>query len=994
MMSKLKLIGALVASCAVVATAQEQLPNLTNQTPAARFTVTGLVWAPNPGDASICLWGDDKLAAMSFTVDDNCYGNVAWWRQTAEQYGFKVTWFLITDRITKASNSGFDGTWAQWREVAAAGHDLQSHTAWHLHTELPEWTGIDDEYRIAQEQINANIPGYKCDFLAFPGGANSYLNNRTNAATYYAANRGGSGFNAPNKIDYFAVKCQGWPQGDPTTNAAFANPDSLFNAANLNYYRAWAIYLNHLVNDYSAMTPMLNYIDSNQTNLWLCTFSEGAKYGQERDTATLTVTSNTADRIVMMLTDQMLDSRFNYPLTIKVRVNNNWPGVSAVQAGIPVEAKIVEYAGNKYALIKAVPDRGEISLASGTTTEFTATPTSGWTPLTVSFTDSSTIVGITNRFWDFGDGFTTNTAAAGVTHTYVSAGTNTVQLIVSGATETGTNTQAGLIRVTLPIAPSAGFSVFPASGTVPLAVDFTDTSTGSITNRFWDFGDGATTNTTATSVSHTYTATGTNTVNLIVSGPVGASTNTAVVTVTLPVAPIAGFSASPLAGIAPMVVTFTDTSTGSITNRFWNFGDGSITSTVATSVAHTYTFAGDKTVQLIVSGPSGVSTNTQSNVISVVSGSTGSLIVYDSFSSATGMPMVAGWAPAGWNTDSTTANDAGGYIKGGSLTNSGLPASEGNSFGLGARTADYWLNFTPTTLAVGETIYFSYIEKYNVIPAAGVTGAGGYVRLGNSTQAVSVATGIVTSRGSAGIPATSNAGFGLGTTSKTFTNAPSIGTSGTYDMVATYFIVASYTRGAGATDGSFKMWVNPDSATFGTATPPTATLSMASTVNAAKFDKLLIASGGSGSFPSDWQLDEVRIGTAWASVAPGVISAPVEDSNGDGIPDSWSTLHFGGPTNANPHALAANGMNTILEAYVSGLNPTNPASRFEVSKDRNTLGWNATSGRVYSVYWTTNLLNGFQPLETNILWPQSSWTDTVHGVQGDGFYKIKVQLGQ
>ena len=75
-------------------------------------------------------------------------------------------------------------------------------------------------------------------------------------------------------------------------------------------------------------------------------------------------------------------------------------------------------------------------------------------------------------------------------------------------------------------APVAGFSASPTSGVSPLAVTFTDTSTGSITNRFWDFGDGATTNTTATSLNHTYASTGTYSVSLIVSGTGGASTST------------------------------------------------------------------------------------------------------------------------------------------------------------------------------------------------------------------------------------------------------------------------------------------------------------------------------------------------------------------------------------------------------------------------------------------------------------------------------------
>ena len=72
--------------------------------------------------------------------------------------------------------------------------------------------------------------------------------------------------------------------------------------------------------------------------------------------------------------------------------------------------------------------------------------------------------------------------------------------------------------------PVANFSAAPTSGTAPLSVAFSDTSTGSITNRFWDFGDNSTTNTTGTNVAHTYAA-GTYAVSLAISGPGGASTN-------------------------------------------------------------------------------------------------------------------------------------------------------------------------------------------------------------------------------------------------------------------------------------------------------------------------------------------------------------------------------------------------------------------------------------------------------------------------------------
>src|SRR5262249_50627172 len=66
----------------------------------------------------------------------------------------------------------------------------------------------------------------------------------------------------------------------------------------------------------------------------------------------------------------------------------------------------------------------------------------------------------------------------------------------------------------------------PTSGVLPLTVSFTDNSTGTITNRFWDFGDGSSTNTTATSFTHAYVLASTNTVLLTVAGPVGTNTLT------------------------------------------------------------------------------------------------------------------------------------------------------------------------------------------------------------------------------------------------------------------------------------------------------------------------------------------------------------------------------------------------------------------------------------------------------------------------------------
>jgi PKD repeat protein len=81
-----------------------------------------------------------------------------------------------------------------------------------------------------------------------------------------------------------------------------------------------------------------------------------------------------------------------------------------------------------------------------------------------------------------------------------------------------------------PSAPTAGFTAVPTSGTAPLTVAFTDTSTGGPTSWSWAFGDGGTS--TARNPSHIYTSTGTYTVTLTATNAQGSSQETASVVVT------------------------------------------------------------------------------------------------------------------------------------------------------------------------------------------------------------------------------------------------------------------------------------------------------------------------------------------------------------------------------------------------------------------------------------------------------------------------------
>ena len=249
---------------------------------------------------------------------------------------------------------------------------------------------------------------------------------------------------------------------------------------------------------------------------------------------------------------------------------------------------------------------------------FSATPLSGAPPLSVTFTDSST-GSITSWQWDFGD--TATSTLQNPVHLYAAAGSYTAKLTVTGPGGTNTKTQTSYITVNpvAPVAPVANFAATPLSGAPPLSVTFTDSSTGSITGWQWDFGDTATS--TLQNPVHLYAAAGSYTAKLTVTGPGGTNTKTQTSYITVnpvaPVAPVANFSATPLSGAPPLSVTFTDSSTGSITGWQWDFGDAA-TSTLQNPV-HIYAAAGSYTVKLTVTGPGGANTKTQANYLVVTS---------------------------------------------------------------------------------------------------------------------------------------------------------------------------------------------------------------------------------------------------------------------------------------------------------------------------------------------------------------------------------------
>lgn len=246
---------------------------------------------------------------------------------------------------------------------------------------------------------------------------------------------------------------------------------------------------------------------------------------------------------------------------------------------------------------------------------FIYSPSSGTLPLIVQFTDTSQN-NPTSWSWDFGDGSTST--LQNPSHIFNNVGNYNVTL--TARNNLGSNTSSHTISVTATtsvLIPVSSFTYNPSSGTVPLTVQFTDTSQHSPTSWVWNFGDNSTS--TSQNPSHVFNIAGTYNVTLTASNTAGSNTTSHSVTVTSSVtSPVAAFTYSPSSGPAPLTVQFTNTTLNTPTSLLWNFGDTQ-TST-SSSPSHVFNNAGTYNVLLTAANSAGTSSISNTVTVTTVTG--------------------------------------------------------------------------------------------------------------------------------------------------------------------------------------------------------------------------------------------------------------------------------------------------------------------------------------------------------------------------------------
>jgi YVTN family beta-propeller protein len=234
---------------------------------------------------------------------------------------------------------------------------------------------------------------------------------------------------------------------------------------------------------------------------------------------------------------------------------------------------------------------------------FTEDVKSGVAPIKVNFTDKSQYATTVN--WDFnGDGIIDKSSTPGnQTYTYTTPGTYVVNQTAINVN--GTNSTTDTISVTKAIIPVKANFTFSANY---LAVQFTDTSTGTPNNWTWDYGDNSGSN--AKSPSYTYSNAGTYNVKLTVKNADGITDSiTKSVTVTAPPLPSAlkinDFKADVASGHEPLTVHFSSDVSGSPTMWTWKFEKSGTQSFKVGTATHTFMQDGIYDVALTVKDAKG-----------------------------------------------------------------------------------------------------------------------------------------------------------------------------------------------------------------------------------------------------------------------------------------------------------------------------------------------------------------------------------------------------
>ncbi len=302
-------------------------------------------------------WPEFKKAAITYTFDDGCSNQFAIAMPMFDKFGFKMTLFTVTDWSTK--------NWTDLRKAASLGDEIASHTVTHPHLNTLSKDKQEIELKNSKEAIDANIPNEKCLTIAYPY---CVAGDIPLCEKYYIAARGCQGqiekSTPENFMNISSIICGNL--GSLKTTDDFTK--KFEQTASLN---GWCDLLIHGIDNDGGYSPLpstvlqesLEYLKDHKDTYWVDTFLNTVCYIRERNDVSIKESSKKDDSITIQVTDTLDNTIYNYPVTIRRPLPENWQAAKVTQKDKSANSSIVQVDSTKYIMFDVIPDKGEVVLS-------------------------------------------------------------------------------------------------------------------------------------------------------------------------------------------------------------------------------------------------------------------------------------------------------------------------------------------------------------------------------------------------------------------------------------------------------------------------------------------------------------------------------------------------------------------------------------------------------------------------------------------------------
>ncbi|WP_170292425.1 polysaccharide deacetylase family protein [Mycolicibacterium grossiae] len=298
----------------------------------------------NLGATSITTWKDGKRAVYMLAFDDNLPSQLDNAVPMLEERDLVGTFYVVPGSALWLQYS------PQWAEAArSTSVVLANHTF--THRGVTDIQQLDFELTSANDALYALYPDRPRPFLmgwARPGGVPWDVTPEEQNAELLE-------HDLVERPDY-----AGSPVNFTTEAELLASVDTAIANRGIGHNDMHGIGGDYLVTPLEWFTALLDKIKARSADLWVPDLVSFVKYRAERETARVDLLKRRSGEIRLSLKSDAPSSSYDYPLTLRTEVPQNWSVAvvkqGRVQTAVPVEDGVAQY--------DAVPGREDISLTA------------------------------------------------------------------------------------------------------------------------------------------------------------------------------------------------------------------------------------------------------------------------------------------------------------------------------------------------------------------------------------------------------------------------------------------------------------------------------------------------------------------------------------------------------------------------------------------------------------------------------------------------------